>query len=208
VTMADGHPYEHDLLAYVEDELPRGECDAVALHLKTCAECRQLVTDAQAGRALVRAAPPLELSDARRKAIAASLGPAANRRRRPSWRLVAILAATLALGTLLGIALVNSGGGQDDSGGSEAAGAMTDATAEDSSGGTAAPRPEFTDRTLLAQVAGPPAEVVQTLRSRGAEARIEDGVVVVNVEGMTPKEIDDLVAGLEPGPVQIYGEGS
>jgi anti-sigma factor RsiW len=200
--MADGHPHEHDLLAYVEDDLLRSARDAVSLHLETCAECRQAVADAQAGRALLQAAPPLELSSARRDAIAASLGPAEPRRsRRPAWRLVAVLAATLAVAGLLGVALNRVGSGTDDSGGREAA---ATAGAEDQAEGGGEFAPAVPGATLLGQVAGTPASVAAGLREDGFDATVENGVVLVQVDAAKRDELERAVAGLDRGPVAVY----
>ena len=77
VTMPERHPDDHDLLAYVEDDLADAERDAVRRHLEPCPRCAAQVAEREAGRALLQAAPTLELAPQRRAEILAGLQHAA-----------------------------------------------------------------------------------------------------------------------------------
>lgn len=198
MTMAEGHPHEHDLLAFVEDELSRDERDAVRRHLDACAACRTQVADVEAGRAVLRAAPQLELDPGRRDAILAGLGEP-QRRRRPSWGLVAVSAAALAIAA--GLAVISlSGNGSDDS--AREGASATQSADEQTEGGAAAPTAP--GQTLLGEVAGTPASVAQALRDDGFDATVVDGTVVVEVGNARRDELERAVAALDPGPVPVY----
>jgi predicted anti-sigma-YlaC factor YlaD len=200
VTMADGHPHEHDLLAYVEDELARDKRDVVRMHLDSCAACRAQVADAEAGRALVRAAPPLELDPRRRGTILAGLGTAQpQRRRRPSWRLVMVAAAAILAAAALAFAASTLDGGQDQSG--QDLGAALDSGGQREDGAAA---PSIPGATLLREVAGTPASVAQDLQAEGFDAVVENDAVVVQIDAARRVELERTVAGFDPGPVAIY----
>jgi anti-sigma factor RsiW len=198
VTMAEGHPYEHDLLAYVEDELAGDERDAVSRHLETCPDCAAQVADAATGRAVLHAAPPLELSPQRRAEILAGLRPPA--RRRPSWRLVLVAAAAVLVAVALAFAARDGGIGQggDDQAGTSAA---LDSGAEEAGGADA---PSIAGATLLAEVAGTPRSVAGDLRADGFDAVVEEGAVIVRIEAAQRRELERVVARFEFGPVAIY----
>ncbi len=202
MTMADGHPHEHDLLAYVEDDLPRASATRSRSTSRPAPNAgrrsRTRRPGARSCRRLPRSSSPPPAGMRSRP----SLGPAEPRRsRRPAWRLVAVLAATLAVAGLLGVALNRIGSGTDDSGGREAA---ATAGAEDQAEGGGEFAPAVPGATLLGQVAGTPASVAAALREDGFDATVENGVVVVQVDEAKRDELERAVAELDRGPVAVY----
>ena len=199
------HPHENDLLAYVEDELARDRRDVVRMHLDSCAACRAQVAEVEAGRAALRAAPALELSPDGRSAILAGLGPAEPRRRRPSWRLVAVVAAALALATATGIAVtISSGDDTSDDAGAVAASGEARAESETTAGSSTAPTLSSDAPTLVGRVSGTPASVAQALRDDGFDAVVRNGQVVVQAEDVQRDDLERAVAKLGRGPVAVY----
>ena len=198
MTMPGRHPYEDDLLAYVEDELADAERDAVRRHLEACPACAAQVADAEAGRTLLQAAPTLELAPQRRAEILAGLRPPT--RRRSSWRLVLVTAAALLAAVALAFAALDGGfgmGGDDDAG----TGAALDRGGQQEDGGAA---PSIAGATLLAEVAGTPRSVARDLRGNGFDAAVEEGAVVVRIEAAQRRQLERVVARFEPGPVAVY----
>lgn len=197
MTMPGRHPYEDDLLAYVEDELADAERDAIRRHLETCPACAAQVADVEAGRALLQAAPTLELAPQRRAEILAGLHTPPPRR--SSWRLVLVTAAALLAAVALAFAALDGrfGTGGEDQAGTGAA--LDSGGQQEESGGTAAP-----ETAPLARVAGTPASVTRKLRGRGFDAQVENGTVVVQATAEERADLERLVAGFEPGPVAIY----
>ncbi len=115
VKMAKGHPQRHDLLDYVEGSLDTADRSELKQHLDSCAACRELVADAEAGKRLLAASPPLELSQSRADAIVAALDAPAPRpeRRRPAWRFAVVVAVALAIAVPLSYVALQGGGGDD-----------------------------------------------------------------------------------------------
>jgi len=199
VTMPERHPYEHDLLAYVEDELADAERDSVRRHLETCSACAAEVADAEAGRALLQAAPTFELASQRRAEILAGLRPPP--RRRSSWRLVLVTAAALLAAVALAFAALDGGfgSGSDDQ---AATGASADSGGQQEEG---AAGPDLQYRLLLGSVKGPARDVARELRRDGLDARVEDGAVVVRAKA-SDADAERSANGFERGPVEIYLE--
>ena len=69
--MAEPHPDDVQLLAFVEGDLATGEHDDLASHLRSCPACAGTVGDVASARDVLRAAPILELPRAARNRISA-----------------------------------------------------------------------------------------------------------------------------------------
>ncbi len=164
--MARGHPQRHDLLDYVEGSLNPADRAEVKQHLDTCAACTELVADATAGKRMLSASPPLELSPGRTESIMAALDePAPKRERsRPSWRLVAVVAAALALAVPLSYVALS--GGNDDA---DSSGVAAEADNQEDAGGadTGAAAPQEPELTILRGTKGKPAKIVAALEAGG-----------------------------------------
>lgn len=175
--MAEEHPSELTLLAYVEDELGAEERAGVASHLAACETCAADVAAVQHGREVVRAAPLLELPSGVRERIFAGLpegdAPRISARR---WLAVAApVAAALALVGGVATLAITTGDGDQNGAGGEAAGVEESAgdTAAAEGGATTGPGPA-TDRAV------PDArELARDLRQKGFDARVDRGTVVV-----------------------------
>lgn len=196
--MAKGHPQRHDLLDYVEGSLDAADRSEVKQHLDSCAACRELVADAEAGKRVLAASGPLELSQSRSDAIVAALDrPApAPERRRPAWRFAAVVAVALAIAVPLSYVALQ-GGGSDDDGSSAAAetagaeGGSDDAGGETTGGGAAAP--ETPELTVVRGVDAKPAAVARALRTAGYTADVEADTVIVMAPEAEVKDVATLL---------------
>jgi hypothetical protein len=211
--MAEKHPDELELLAYVEEDLPADARRDVVEHLVTCRACAESVRRLEVGRDALRAAPVLELpADVREEALA-GLPERRDPWRpfRPVRRAILVAAPVAAAAAFVGVfffAATQLGGGGDDADSGEAA-----QVAEDAGGGADAAetgRAEDADTSAQAletkgppvvSVAGPPAEVVRTLRREGIDAEVVDGAVVADARS---GEVEAALADRRAGPVEVY----
>jgi hypothetical protein len=207
--MAEQHPSEVTLLSYVEDELTPDTRQDVADHLVACRECAGHVRRLEAGRAALRAAPPLELSDASRARIMAELPDRHPRRTLSDYvRRGFLIAAPVAVAAGLAAVVFTTdpqfGGGDDDESAGEGA-----AVAEESGGqaeqemmSTGAADTALPAGTLVRNVAGPASVVVDALAAEGIEAEVnEDGSVTA--QG-TVAEVRTALEGRPSGIVAVY----
>lgn len=207
--MAEKHPDELELLSYVEEELAGDQRHEVVEHLVACRSCSERVRRLEAARAILRAAPPLELSDERRQRMLAALPE-----RREPWRLfrpvrraLVIAAPIAAAAALVGVFVVGGtqlgGGGDDDSAGEGAAAetSMDMQRAEDDSGGAEEAAPT-SEGVLVRNVAGPASAVVELLRAEGISAEVnEDGSVTAQGEA---DDVRAALTGRPGGAVAVY----
>lgn len=197
--MAKGHPQRHDLLDYVEGSLDTADRSELKQHLDSCAACRELVADAEAGKRLLAASPPLELSQSHADAIVAALDAPAPRpeHRRPAWRFAVVVAVALAIAVPLAYVALQ-GGGSDDSASSGAAAdtgaaeGSEDAGGETTGGGAAAPE-EPPQLTVVRGVEATPAAVARALRTAGYTAEVEADTVIVTVPEADVKDVATLL---------------
>jgi hypothetical protein len=208
--MAEQHPSEVTLLSYVEDELTPDTRQDVAEHLVTCRECAGHVRRLEAGRAALRAAPALELSDASRARIMAELPDRHPRRTlSDSVRRGFLIAAPVAIAAGLAAVVFTTdpqfGGGDDDESAGEGA-----AVAEESGGGDAEQEMMSTGAadtglpagTLVRNVAGPASAVVDALATEGIEAEIDENGAVI-AQGRVP-QVRAALEGRPSGIVAVY----
>jgi hypothetical protein len=210
--MPEQHPADLTLLSYVEDELAPAARQDVAEHLVACRACADHVRRLEAGRAALRSAPPLELSDERRARMLAELPDRHPRRSLSDYlRRGALIAAPVAVAA--GLAAVvfttepNFGGGGDDDDAGEAAeggGDAADAGAaqEMSTGAADQTSPLTTQGTLVRNVAGPASSVVNALAAEGITAEIDENGAVI-AEG-TAAEVRAALQGRPSGIVAVY----
>ena len=206
--MAEKHPDEFELLSYVEEELAHDARQEVAEHLVACRSCAEHVRRLEAGRTVLRAAPPLELSDERRARMLAALP---ERREpwsftRPLKRVLVIAAPVAAAAALIGVVVVNAPYGSDsDDGAGEAADAGGDAQAEgaqemmQSTGAADQTQPAG---TLVRNVAGPASTVVDLLEAEGIAAEANaDGSVTAQGNAA---DVRAALEGRPGGIVAVY----
>lgn len=207
--MAEKHPDELALLAYVEDDASAEERATVAEHLAACPACAESVHLLAAGRDALRAAPLLELPSERRDEILAALPE-----RRDPWRLfrparrALVVAAPVAAAAALVLVFVVAGL-PDRGGGDEESAAVAEDAAEggaeleqdgDDAATEAAPA-TAPEGTLLRSVQGPPAEVVRVLEAAGIPAEVVGGqVVATGTEG----DVREALEGRPNGGVDVY----
>jgi hypothetical protein len=209
--MAEKHPDEIQLLSYVEEELEPDARQDVAEHLVACRSCAEHVRRLEAGRAVLRAAPPLELSDDRRARMLAALPDRRERRSlsqyvRRGLVIAAPVAAAAALATVIVTTDPQFGGGDDDAG--EAAEGGGD-VAEESAGqemmqstGAADSTAPMSAGTLVRNVAGPASAVVDLLEAEGITATANaDGSVTA--QG-TAADVRAALEGRPGGIVAVY----
>lgn len=207
--MAEKHPSELKLLSFVEEELDDGARRDLSEHLVACPSCSDHVQRLETGRAALRAAPMLELSQERRGEILAALPDRRDRWRRfrPVKRAVVIAAPVAAAAALVGVFVLAGtqlgSGGDDD----EAAGDAAEATMlEDAGGGAeeeAAPARVIPEgATLVRTVQGPPAEVARLLELEGIPARV-DAAGAVAADALVAA-VEDALAGRPEGDVPVY----
>jgi anti-sigma factor RsiW len=220
--MATHHPDDLTLLAYAEEELTAVERGTLAAHVAACAECADRVRLLETGRDALRAAPLLELPEARRQALLHRLPE------RRDWlsflepfrvglrRAVPALAALVLVAGIVALATQVDLGGDDQEpggeaaqvaeeeagGGGEAEGAQTDATRQQEAAGDADLPQQFLGGTLVRQVQGPPRAVARLLRQIGYPAQVQEGAVVVSAD--TVEEITVLLEPRADGPVPVY----
>lgn len=197
--MAEMHPDELELLAYVEGELDDARRAGVASHVESCARCAGEVEAVERARMLLREAPLLELPAERRDAIASGLTAPARSGRRV-LTLVAPIAAALALAG--GVAVVATQGGGGDGASEVSAGKVQEGAGEAESGEDGAAGGEAASAPPQAFVSGPAEEVAAKLRERGFRASVRDGAVVVR--GAPLARVRKALADLQPGDVAVY----
>ncbi len=209
--MAEKHPDEFELLSYVEEELAHDARQEVAEHLVACRSCAEHVRRLETGRAVLRAAPPLELSDERRARMLAGLP---ERRepwsfRRPLKRVLVIAAPVAAAAALIGVVVVNAPYGSDSGDNGAAADAGGDVAEESggqemeqSTGAADATAPLSAD-TFVRNVAGPASAVVDLLAAKGisAEANPDDGSVTAQGNAA---DVRAALEGRPGGIVAVY----
>ena len=204
--MAGMHPEELELLAYLEGELDDPRRGQVASHLETCGLCAQELRAVEAGRAVLRSAPMLELPQERLEAVLTRLP---SRATTPGLmrRMLPVAAALAAVAALAGGAFVlgTSGGGDDES----ASGVAQDEASNAGGGGegAATTKGESTVESqdapsyLRTAVAGSPASVARRLRRDGFDARAVNGRVIVR--GATKADVRKALEQFDPGPVRV-----
>ena len=185
--MAGMHPEELELLAYLEGELDDLRRGQVASHLETCDLCAQELRAVEAGRAALRSAPMLELSQERLDAVLTRLPSRATTPRGLIRRVLPVAAALAAVAALAGGAFVLGTNG----GGEGAATTKRESTVESQDG------PSY----LRAAVAGSPASVARRLRRHGFDARAVNGRVIVR--GATEADVRKALKQFDPGPVRV-----
>jgi anti-sigma factor RsiW len=206
--MAEKHPSELELLSFVEEELDDGARRDLAEHLVACRSCSDHVRRLETGRAALRAAPMLELSEERRGEILNALPeqPGPWRRFRPVKRAVVIAAPVAAAAALVGVFVLAGtqlgSGGDDDAASGDAAEATM---LEDAGGGADEAAPERIipeGATLVRTVQGPPAEVVRLLELQGITARVDAaGAVAADARAAA---VEDALADRPEGDVAVY----
>jgi anti-sigma factor RsiW len=212
--MAERHPDELDLLAYVEEELSSDARQEVVEHLVACRSCSDHVRRLDAGREALRAAPRLELSDEAHEKILAAL-PVRQPPRR-SWtplrRILVVAAPVAAAAALVGgfVAVGTLGGGGDDEGdaagvaaeegGAEMGGSEAPSEAQGGSTVSSDARALSADN-LVRQVQGPPGEIVVLLGNAGITAAIQQGAVVADASAAAVRQ---ALAGRPDGTVPVY----
>jgi anti-sigma factor RsiW len=223
--MAGNHPSDLELLEHVEGELDQEAADTLRAHIASCDACATAVAALERARSALHSSPLLELSARRRELILAGL-PKQERERRPLLdflssprRLVYVLApvAAVAIAVVALTSTLGDGGGGRDAERSaeapppaeaapEAAQAQADAGAEagGATGGAAeeaAPAIESAVAPVVS-VAGPPEEVVASLREEGLQAKVVNGAV--EVTGATAEAVRRALEGRPRGDVPVY----
>jgi hypothetical protein len=207
--MAEQHPPEVTLLSYVEEDLTAGARQDVAEHLVACRECADQVRRLEAGRAALRSAPPLELSDERRSRMLAALPDRHPRRSLSDYvRRGLLIAAPVAVAAGLAAVVFTTdpqlGGGGDESAGEAAqdAGQAEGGGDLEMSTGAADQSAPLSVGTLVRNVAGPASSVVNALAAEGIDAEInEDGSVTA--QG-TATDVRAALEGRPSGIVAVY----
>jgi hypothetical protein len=212
--MAERHPEELDLLAYVEEELSSDGRQEVVEHLVACRSCSDHVRRLEAGREALRSAPQLELSDEAHERILTAL-PVRQAPRR-SWtplRRVLVVAAPVAaaaalVGGFVAVGTLGGGGGDDEAGIAAEEGAADMGGAEARAPSTADGAPTvaqgeraLADDNLVRHVQGPAGEIVVVLANAGITAAIQDGVVVADA---SIADVRQALAGRPDGTVPVY----
>jgi hypothetical protein len=209
--MAGQHPNDLTLLAYVERELGAAERGTLAAHIAACPACAETVRRLQTARETLRAAPLLELPEARRRALYRRLPERKERFgflepfRHGLGRAVPALAALVLIAGIIALA-TQAGGGDDEEGGGDAAleAGGGEAEQEADEGAETAPEllaPQDAREDLVRRVRGPAAEVAERLRFAGVRAVVRDGSVVARGD---PAEVRALLKERPRGRVAVY----
>ncbi len=185
--MAGAHPEDLELLAYVEDELDSARAREVADHARTCAACATQVRELETARDALRGAPVLRLPAERRDRLVAELPAPRDVRRATPRRLLALLAALVAVAALLAVVATQENG--------PTVGGQAEEAAEQAPAEQAPPQTGEGERSddrgapeaaagqaPLAEVEAQPARVADFLRERGYDARVVDGSVEVRTK--------------------------
>jgi anti-sigma factor RsiW len=180
--MAGTHPEELELLAYVEEELDSARAREIADHTRTCPACAGQVRELETARDALRAAPALHLPSDRRDRLVAELPAPARKPRATPRRLLALLAALVAVAALLAVVATQENGptvgGQAEEAAEQAPPQTGEAERSDDRG-----TPEAAaGQAPLAEVEAQPSRVVDFLRERGFDARVVDGSVEVRTK--------------------------
>ena len=201
--MAQAHPEEADLLAYVEEELDPIRRSQLAEHVGACPLCAGRVRELETARDALRASPLLRLPAERRAGLVERVSaPArARRARRP---LVALVGALVAIAALLAVVATQENGptvaGRGEDAAEEAAPQTGEAERSDDAGGSQAASGRAAP---VARVKAPPSRVAELLRARGYDARVVDGAVEVRTT--RPAAVRRLVTGrFGRGGVVVY----
>jgi len=210
--MAEKHPDELELLAYVEEELPAEARRDVVEHLVACRACSESVRKLEVARDALRAAPLLEPAEARRREAIAALPERRDLWRpfRPFRRALVVAAPVAAAAAFVGVFVIatvvlDGGGGDNDVGGEaaqvqdEAGGAEAERSGATGGADTAAPL--LGDAELVRSVEGPPAEIARALRREGIPAEVVEGAVVADARA---GEVAAALEGRPTGPVDVY----
>jgi hypothetical protein len=205
--MAEQHPSEITLLSYVEDDLASAARQDVAEHLVACRECADHVRRLEAGRAALRAAPPLELSDERRAQMLAALPDRHPRRSFSDYvRRGALIAAPVAVAAGLAAVIIttdpNLGGGDDDDAGEGAAIAEEAGGQESEMEQSTGAADATAVGTLVRNVAGPADAVVDALAAEGIESEVNEDGSVTAVG--TAADVRTALEGRPSGIVAVY----
>lgn len=202
------HPDDVDLFDYVEDDLSQRRRAELEVHLASCARCAEQVASVRAGRDALREAQFLKLSQRGRDAIFVDLPsqPRSRRRRWPSLKQVAAVAAPLAAIVAIAVAIPTLGNGNGDdqaaSGGGQAPASPT--AAAEAGGGGGGDEETAEDRATKVQLlfaAGPADDVAATLRSQGFDAEVVRNHV--EVRDTTRAEVRRALQRRREGDVRI-----
>ncbi|TMJ97959.1 MAG: hypothetical protein E6G67_01725 [Actinobacteria bacterium] len=187
--MTENHPEELELLAYADGEL--ADPERVAAHVQACEQCGEQLRLLEDARTALREAPLLELPAERRAQILHDLPerPERRRLRMPVGALAAAAALLLIAGSVALFTMVGGNGGGGGGSASEAAG--------QAGGGAKA----VDTGALRAPELGPLVGVASFLRSRGFDARVEAGQVVVR--NARPEDVRRALLGRGHGSVRV-----
>lgn len=196
--MTEIHPHELDLLAYAE-----GERDDLRDHMTTCPECSAAVRELAAARTALRSAPLVRLPESRVREIVAGLPERPRVRRLSGWPRIAVLAAPVAA-AVVAISVVSLGGEGAPRQSAEALQAQERAALPPAAADSAAAAPKASLQAPVAQVQGPPEEVVALLRRNGLAARVVGRAV--EVRGLQVERVLEVLKGRPDGPVEVRTE--
>lgn len=199
--MAGIHPDELDLLSYAEGDLGGTKRASVAEHVAACPDCGSRIRELERARDVLRAAPALEFPAHRR--TTAELPRRADERRVyvSPMRLVTVLTPIAAVIALV-VALASLPTGGEDSGGAGAEATPAQGDAGGAEAGEEAGATELSaSARLVRRVEGPADEVAAVLRSRGFDAAVVDGAVVVR--NANQSAVRAALASRPRGPVRV-----
>jgi anti-sigma factor RsiW len=204
--MPGAHPDELELLAYVEEELDSARARAIADHTAACAICARQVRELETARDALRAAPDLRLPAERRDRLVAELPAPGRTPRATPRRLLALVAALVAVAALLAVVARENGptvGGQAERAAEQAPPQTTEAERGEAERSEDTGAEAAAGKALLAEVEAPPARVADFLRERGYEARVVDGSVEVRTK--RPDTVQRLLnRRFARGDVSVY----
>ncbi|MEO8289859.1 MAG: zf-HC2 domain-containing protein [Gaiellaceae bacterium] len=196
--VAGTHPHDIDLFDYVEGDLADARKHEVDAHLAACPVCSEQVRRVQAGKEALRGSQFLHLPARRIEGVFMNLPtqprePGRRRALSPK-QLIAVLTPVVAVVAVIAV-LANSGTGTKGDEQSAAAGggaAQAEATAT----------LKAADAAAVDSVAGPPADVAQSLRDKGLRATVEGQRVIVS--GASKRQVREALADREPGDVLVF----